>query len=138
MPQSNDKPSLLSAGGGIARWEEDDAPVTPAAEKPPVSVEVVTDEAGDPVWSDVPTFARQWLEHPDTCRPGKLQVAVFDLVDKGELEAYNSLIAQAFPPEAPRIEVLNDMVHPPTADGKMLALVRYRRMQYKRIIRERI
>ena len=138
MPPSSDKPSLLSAGGGIPRLSEDT--VEPETEQPQASIPEVAiqvDEKGDPVWSGIPTFSNQWHEYPDTCKPGKMEVAVFNLVEPTELEAYNALVAQAYPPEAPRIEVLNDIIHPPV-DGKMLALVRYRRIQYKRIIRERI
>lgn len=136
MPQSSNLPSLLSAGGGIPRLAEDtvEDPSTPEE----VEVIEVTDDKGDPVWADTPTYADQWISHPHTCRPGRVQVAIFDLVDVAALDSYNALVAMAHPPEAPQIEILNDIVHPPTADGKMLALVRYRRIQYKRLIRERI
>ena len=132
MPRLDEKPSLLSAGGGIPRIEEDEAP-----DKAPdieTDIEVETDAQGDPVWSDEPTLATQWVEHPGTCKPGKVQVAVFDLAMPSELNEYNKLIAGGYPAGAPHIEILNDLVHPPTNDGKMLALVRFRRIQYKRLL----
>lgn len=132
MPPS-DKPSLLSAGGGIPRTPDEQEPED--EEVPTIPVETVTNERGDPVWSDTPTLADQWARHPETCQQQAIQVVLFNLEKALDLFNYNELLRDGYPAEAPRVLILQDLVYPPTEDGKVLALVRYRRLRYKKLIK---
>jgi hypothetical protein len=127
-------PSLLTTGSSIpkellaiASPDEEEVQLPESAYEDP--------DLDEAEWSEKPTYAAQLSEHPDTCRILAQQVALFDLLKPEELKGYNHIQSLAEPQEAPTLIIIEDTVKDP-ADGKWLALLRYRRLSYKKLIRK--
>jgi len=131
---SGNLPSLLSSGRGTSRATEQEPDSVESDEDIPEYDEQEVD-GDDEEWSDKPTYAQQLVEYPSTCKVCKPQIRIFDLLNKEELNRYNSTLAMSDPPEAPSAIIVEDKVHDPSAAGKWLAMVRYRRVLYKKLIK---
>lgn len=127
----------MSHGQGVPRIslteepeEQDEDDAVPASEE-------VKDDKGDSIWSDTPTFSDQLWRFPETCRMGAPITAMFKLKDDIEINRLNTLMARTIPEGAPDIAIIPGL--PPQwseEEGSFVELVKYRKVQYKRLIKK--
>lgn len=128
--------SFVSAGMGVPRavaepvcdLADGELSDTPQAE---------TDEQENPIWSDKPTYSDQWWRFPETCKTGPLTTAVFKLSSPTDLEKLNALMGRTVPESAPGIAVApGGSVEWSEKEGTYVELVKYKKIQYKRLIKK--
>jgi hypothetical protein len=123
-PTTSSEPSKVNLGEGVARLPATDTPEVVV--EPEVKEEL--DEAGQSKWRDTPTFADQMRSHPKTCRRLAPQMRVFNLKNEEDLKAFNQLLKDSHPPEAPKYIL---QTQEQTFEGSWCILARFQQVQYK-------
>ncbi len=86
--------------------------------------------AGNTQYTNEPSIPHQRDRFPGTWKDGHVQMDVFDVVVPDEKERLNALLAEAHPPESPKIVMIGQKEYPPTDDGKLMVTLWFRRVLY--------